>query len=43
MVDGVAKEIRIVWDYSANGHNNSLWAPGFMLPLFQDAADIVVK
>ena len=43
VVDGVVKEIRVVWDCSANGHNDSLWAPGFMLPSFQDAADMVAK
>ncbi len=43
VVDGVVKEIRVVWDCTANGHNNTLWAPGFMLPSFQEAADLVVK
>ena len=43
MVDGVVKEIRVVWDYSINGHNNSFWAPGIILPSFQDAADMVIK
>ena len=42
-VDGVAMDIRVVWDCTANGHNDTLWVPSFMLPTFQDAADMVVK
>ena len=43
MIDGVVADIRVVWDCTANGHNDTLWVPSFMLPNFQDAADMVVK
>ena len=42
-IDGKVVEIRVVWDCTANGHNKTMWTPGFMLPSFQDAADMVVK
>ena len=43
MENGVVMDIRVVWDCTVNGHNDSLWVPGFALPTFQDAADMVVK
>jgi hypothetical protein len=41
--DRVVVDIRVVWDGSANGHNDTLWQPGFSLPGFGEAADLVVK
>ena len=41
-IDGVAVD-HVVWDCTANGHNDTLWVTSFMLPNFQDAADMVVK
>ena len=42
-VAGKVVDIRVVWDCRTNGHNETLWAPGFRLPVFQDMADLVVK
>ena len=36
--DGVILEIRVVWNSSSNGHNETLWAPGFML---DDIGDVI--
>ena len=36
-------DIRIVWDCSGNGHNATLWGPGFMLSSFDDVENMVVK
>jgi len=41
--DGTVVDVRCVWDCRINGHNETLWAPGFMLPTAQDAEDQVVK
>lgn len=38
-----ADDIRVVWDGSANGHNATLYAPGFMNPTFHDVENLVVK
>jgi hypothetical protein len=37
-VDGLILEIRVVWNFSLNGHNATLWAPGFML---DDIGDVI--
>ena len=42
-LDNVVTDIRVVWDCRINGHNATLWQPGFRLPTFADAADMVVK
>ena len=42
-LDNVVTYIRVVWDCRVNGHNETLWQPGFRLPTFQDATDMVVK
>ena len=41
--DGTIIDVRCVWDYKANGHNSTIWAPGFMLPTALEAEDQVVK
>lgn len=43
LVDGVVLDIRVVWDSSSNGHNETLWAPGFMLDDFLDVIEHVFK
>ncbi|KAL7525378.1 hypothetical protein ACHAXR_003796, partial [Thalassiosira sp. AJA248-18] len=40
---GVVLDVRCVWDSRSNGHNVTLFVPGFMLPTFQNAMDMVVK
>ena len=42
-VDGVILEIRVVWNSSSNGHNATLWAPGFMLDDIGDVIEMVTK
>ena len=42
-VDGVILEIRVVWNSSSNGHNATLWAPGFMLDNVGDVIEMVTK
>jgi hypothetical protein len=41
--DGVILEIRVVWNSSLNGHNETLWAPGFMLDDIGDVIEMVTK
>ncbi len=41
--DGTILDVRCVWDCRRNGHNEVLYAPGFMLPTGSDAEDQVVK
>ena len=42
-VDDVVADIRVVWNAKSNGHNATLWAPGFYLPEFLDVENLVVK
>ena len=39
VVDGIVEDIRVVWDSTLNGHNEPLWAPGFMLNAFGDVIE----
>ena len=41
--NGVVVDIRVVWDSKSNGHNATLWAPGFMLDDAGDLIELVVK
>ena len=41
--DGTILDVRCVWDCKVNGHNATIFAPGFMLPTALDAEDQVVK
>ena len=41
--DGTVLDVRCVWDCRSNGHNATLFAPGFMLPTALDAEDQVIK
>ena len=34
-------DIRCVWDSKRNGHNETLWAPSFMLATFDNMCDLV--
>ena len=43
MVDNEVVDIRVVWDSKSNGHNATLWAPGFMLDDCEDVKNMVVK
>lgn len=36
-------DVRCVWDSKRNGHNDTLWAPGFRMPTFRNLANLVVK
>ena len=36
-------DIRVIWNSSANGHNATLWAPGFMLDEIGDVLEMVTK
>ncbi len=38
LVDGEVCDIRLVWNSKWNGHNLTLWAPGFML---NDVGDVI--
>ena len=42
-MDGVIREIRVVWNSKSNGHNATLWAPGFMLDDIGDVIEMVTK
>ncbi len=42
-VDGVIQEIWCVWNSKSNGHNTTLWAPGFMLDDIGDVIEMVTK
>jgi hypothetical protein len=42
-VDGVIQEIQCVWNSKSNGHNATLWAPGFMLDDIGDVIEMVTK
>jgi hypothetical protein len=42
-VDGVINKIQIVWNSKSNGHNATLWAPGFMLDDIGDVIEMVTK
>jgi len=43
VVEDVVVDVWCVWDCKRNGHNATLWAPGFMLPTALDAEDQVIK
>ena len=43
MVDGEVLDIRVVWNSKSNGHNATLWAPGFMLDDIGDVKEMVIK
>jgi hypothetical protein len=36
-------DIRVVWNSKSNGHNATLWAPGFMLDDIGDVVEMVAK
>jgi hypothetical protein len=36
-------DIRVVWNSKSNGHNTTLWAPGFMLGDIGDIIEMVTK
>jgi hypothetical protein len=39
----VVVDIRVVWNLKLNGHNATLWAPGFMLDDIGDVTEMVTK
>ena len=41
--DGEVLDIRVVWNSKPNGYNEQVWVPGFMLPTWQDAKNMVCK
>ena len=43
VVEEVVKDVRCVWDCKKNGHNKTLWSPGFMLDGPLDTENRVVK
>jgi hypothetical protein len=43
MVDGEVLGIRVVWNSKSNGHNATLWAPGFMVDDIGDVKEMVIK
>jgi hypothetical protein len=43
MVDGEVLDIQVVWNSKFNGHNATLWAPGFMLDDIGDVKEMVIK
>ena len=43
VIEDKVVDVRCVWDCKRNGHNVTLWAPGFMLPNALDAEDQVIK
>ena len=43
MIDGEVLDIRVVWNSKSNGHNATLWAPGFMLDDVGDVMEMVTK
>ena len=36
-------DIRLVWDASRNGVNETLWAPAFWVPTFCTLQDLIIK
>jgi hypothetical protein len=42
-VDGVILEIQVVWNSKSNGHNATLWGPGFMLEDIGNVKEMVAK
>ena len=32
-----------MWEYTGNGHNDTMWFPGFMLASFDNVKNMVVK
>jgi hypothetical protein len=36
-------DIRLVWDASRNGVNETLWAPSFWMPTFRTLQDLIIK
>ena len=36
-------DIRLVWDATRNGVNESLWAPSFWMPMFRTLGDLIIK
>jgi hypothetical protein len=43
MVEGDVLDIQVVWNSKSNGHNATLWAPGFMLDDIGDVKEMMVK
>ena len=43
MVDAEVLDIWFVWNSKSNGHNATLWAPGFMLDDIGDVKEMVIK
>jgi hypothetical protein len=43
MVEGEVLDIQVMWNSKSNGHNATLWAPGFMLDDIGDVKEMVVK
>ncbi len=43
MVGEEVLDIQVVWNSKSNGHNATLWAPGFMLDDIGDVKEMVVK
>jgi hypothetical protein len=41
--DGVILKIQVMWNSKSNGHNATLWAPGFMLDDIGDVKKMVIK
>ncbi len=41
--DSVNLEIQVVWNSKSNGHNTTLWAPGFMLDDIGNVKEMVIK
>ena len=43
MVDEEVLDIQVVWNSKSNGHNATVWAPGFMLDDIGDVKKMVVR
>jgi hypothetical protein len=43
MVDGEVRDIWVVWNSKSNGHNSTLWAPGFTLNDVGEVIEMVNK
>jgi len=43
MVEGEVLDIKVIWNSKSNGHNATLWAPGFMLDDIGDVKEMMVK
>ncbi len=43
MVDGDVLDIHVMWNSKSDGHNATLWAPGFLLDDIGDVKEMVVK